>query len=147
MPTRARDFYQVMRLHGEVTEQLERCLQGEGLTSGQYTVLSLLAMMEPTTSADLARKLNITAQSMGKFVLALEAKDMVGRELNPDHGRRIDIRRTALGCAVLARCDRLVDQAEQAFFAPLSPDERQLLHDLMQRLRRARHTGAPPVSD
>ncbi|WP_162243767.1 MarR family winged helix-turn-helix transcriptional regulator [Pseudorhodoferax sp. Leaf274] len=141
MPLRARDFYQVMRLHGEVTEQLEECLRGEGITSGQYTVLSLLATMEPTSSADLARKLRITAQSMGQFVQALESKGLVERDSNPAHGRRIDIRRTARGRTVLARCDRLVDEAERQFFSPLSAGEHAQLREWMTRLRIARHAA------
>jgi DNA-binding MarR family transcriptional regulator len=105
------------------------------MTAGQYTILSLLDNLEPTTSAALARRLSMTAQSMGQFIQTLETKGLVERFVNPNHGRKIDIRLTAKGRKMLARCDKRVDEAERAFFAPLSPAELASFREMAARLR------------
>jgi DNA-binding MarR family transcriptional regulator len=134
-----RAFYQVLRLYSAVSDRLETCLRAEGVTAAQYTVLSLLGGLEPTSSAELARRLTMTAQSMGQFVQGLEQKGLVERCVSPTHGRRIDIRRTAAGREVLDRCDALVDEAERAFFRPLSRAELAAFRDMATRLRIAQH--------
>jgi len=140
-----RPFYQVLRLYSAVSARLESCLQAEGVTAGQYTVLSLLDGLEPTSSAELARRLGITAQSMGQFVQALEQKGLLERCVSPNHGRRIDIRRTPAGRAVLARCYALVDAAERDFFQPLTRAELAAFRDMVRRLRIAQHEKVSPA--
>lgn len=136
MPAAPRTFYQVLRLYYHISERLEMCLQPEGLTAGQYTALSLLRRYEPTSSAELARRLQITAQSMGEFVRALETKGMVERETAPDNRRIVLLRLTGTGRQALQRCDRLVNKAESHFLSCLNANEAEAFQDAIGRLRR-----------
>lgn len=64
-PAGPRVFYSVLRNYHKISNIMDRILRLEGLTTGQYTALSFIKRFEPCTSAELARRQNITAQSMG----------------------------------------------------------------------------------
>lgn len=114
-------FYDILRLYQRVGGLLDESLSAEGLTASQYAVMGLLRRHEPTSSADLARRFGITAQSMGAFVRMLEAKGMIERSGAPDNKRIVLVRRSAEGKATQQRCDRLVGAAEAAFLKGVDP--------------------------
>lgn len=71
------------------------------LTGPQLTALSRLERLGPMTTADLARREQITPQSMGSTVADLERLDLVAREPDATDGRRRLLTVTADGRAVL----------------------------------------------
>jgi DNA-binding MarR family transcriptional regulator len=64
----------------------------------------------------------------------LERAGHVKRERNPDDRRAYVIRLTAAGRKAQARAEQTVDAHALAFFARLSEEERQELHELLTRL-------------
>ncbi|MCZ4291591.1 MarR family winged helix-turn-helix transcriptional regulator [Hoeflea alexandrii] len=103
---------------------MEDALKDEDLTTGQYTVLSALKRFEPCTGAELARKQNMTAQSMGEYLSALESKGLIERNYANGNRRNLIVKRTSAGLAVQERCDHAVLRAEHAYLARLSPEDR-----------------------
>lgn len=136
-PVAPRTFYLVMRLHQLIAECLEETLVPLGLTASQYTVLSIVGRRAPITSAELARRLRISAQSTGESVKALEAKKLIERHGIEENKRVLVLKLTAQGHRSLTRANKLVAEAEQDFFGGLSAAERRDLEATIVKLREA----------
>ncbi|HZT54359.1 MAG TPA: MarR family transcriptional regulator, partial [Gaiellaceae bacterium] len=102
-------------------------LRQHGLTTPQYTALSVLRARSGLSNAQLARRALITPQSMSEVVAALEAKGLVRRRSDPDHGRILRTELTERGAASLAAADGTVDEIEAQMLAELAPPERERL--------------------
>lgn len=85
-------------------------LEGE-LTLPEISALSRLDRGGPTTSAALARLEEITPQSMGATLGALEARGLVERAADSQDGRRVILSLTELGRGVLR--DRRTAKVQQ----------------------------------
>jgi DNA-binding MarR family transcriptional regulator len=139
MPAQPRAFYSILRLHQLVHNCLDEALQPVELTAHQYTVLSLVRNMAPTTSALLARRLQISAQSTGETLKGLEARGMVQRGQSPDNKRLVLFTLTTEGRRMALRADRLVNKAEAAFFDCIDASALQSMQASIQTIRSARH--------
>ena len=137
MSVAARAFFYVQQVEQLVRRRIDECLQTEGITAGQYMALSLVVHHEPVSSADLARRATMTAQSMGEFMKTLEAKGFITRKGDPANRRVIQVTSTPAGKKVLFQCESKVDQAERDFFKCLSGEEVANLRHLMSRVRSA----------
>jgi DNA-binding MarR family transcriptional regulator len=121
-PSGPRIFYYFLKHYQKIGAIMESTLKEEGLTAGQYTILSALKRFEPCTSAELARGQEMTAQSMGAYLATLEAKGLVERSYEDGDRRSIIVRRTAKGVSVQEHCDALVMDAEAKYLSPISAD-------------------------
>lgn len=128
-------FFRVMRLHQLVSERVEMALQPEGFTAHQYTVLSLIRRFAPVSSAEIARKLRVTAQSAGESIKTLEERQLVARTPLSEDRRSHALNVTTQGRRALARADKLILEAETLFFGTLSAAERAAFDKTIQRLR------------
>ena len=138
MSVAARGFFYVQQVEQHARRVLDECLQGDGLTAGQYMALSLVVHHEPSSSADLARRAHITPQSMGEFIKVLEFKGLLERRTDVSNRRAILLTSTPAGRKMLVRSDAKVDQAERRFFDCLSGEEYAHLRLLLSRLRSIR---------
>ncbi len=143
MTVTARAFFYVQQLELLVRRRIDECLQPEGITAGQYMALNLIVHHEPASSADLARRAGITAQSMGEFIKVLESKGLIARNGDPVNRRVIQVTSTPIGKKALFQCESRVDQAEREFFDCLSGEEVANLRFLMSRVRSARLARRP----
>lgn len=135
MTVSARAFFYVQQVEQLVRRRVDGCLQNDVLTAGQYMVLNLIVHHQPISSADLARRANMTAQSMGEFIKALESKGLVARRSDTVNRRINQITATPAGHKVLMQTDAKVDQAEHEFFDCLSREELAQLRLLLSRVR------------
>ena len=67
------------------------------LTLPERTALAHLDRSGPTTSAALAREVQITAQAMGTTLNALRTRGLIERRPDPDDGRRVVLTVTETG--------------------------------------------------
>jgi DNA-binding MarR family transcriptional regulator len=137
MSVSARTFFYIQQVEQLIRRRLDECLLAIDITAGQYMVLNLIAHHEPISSADLARKTMMTAQSMGEFIRALEAKQLIERQATQLNKRTMLISSTATGRKVLIRCESKIDEAERDFFSCLSGEDVASLRILMSRVRSA----------
>jgi DNA-binding MarR family transcriptional regulator len=115
--------------------KLEPSLTEFGLTPAQYTVLSLANRPAPgPSSAELSRRLGVTAQAMNEVIAALERKQLIERSEAPENRRILRIALTRGGTALLARCDAAVDRVEAGFLEALSAAELQALRKGLVKL-------------
>jgi DNA-binding MarR family transcriptional regulator len=85
------------------------------LTMPETSALARLDRGGPTTAAALAKLEQISPQSMGATLGALEARGLVERRADPDDGRRIVLSVTKAGLEVLrSRRDARTEQVAHA---------------------------------
>lgn len=137
MSVAARAFFYVQQVEQLARRRIDECLQHESITAGQYMVMSVIVHQEPVSSADLARRANMTAQSMGEFIKALEAKGFIERRNDEQNRRVILVSSTPTGRKVLAASEARVDEAERTFFACLGAEELASLRMMLSRVRTA----------
>lgn len=135
-PSAPRIFYYFLKHYQKIGAIMEAVLKDEGLTAGQYTILSALKRFEPCTSAELARGQGMTAQSMGAYLATLEGKGLVERSYEDGDRRSIIVRRTPKGVSVQEHCDALIVAAESRYLSPVPADARdEFIRHLVQLYR------------
>jgi DNA-binding MarR family transcriptional regulator len=112
-------------------------VEGE-LTLPESSALTRLDRGGPTTPSELAKLEQISPQSMGATLAALEARGLVGRRPDPRDGRRVVLSVTEAGRAVLLdKRNARAEQLAKALSAGFTPAElRQLMAaaPLLERL-------------
>jgi DNA-binding MarR family transcriptional regulator len=112
-------------------------VEGE-LTLPESSAMMRLDRVGPTTSSALAKLEQISPQSMGATLAALEARGLVERRPDPEDGRRAVLSVTEAGHAVLrdkrnARAEQLA-QALSAGFPPAELRQLMAAAPLLERL-------------
>ncbi len=107
---------------------------GEGLTSVQFAVLTLLAQQPEIDQRTLGASLSIDTSTLADVCRRLADRGLLERTRHPEDGRRYMLRVTAEGEAVLRRTIPAVDEVGDALLAPLEPDERATLMALLRRV-------------
>jgi DNA-binding MarR family transcriptional regulator len=101
----------------------ETFAEGE-LTVPQLTALSRLDRLGPSTTAELARREQITPQAMGATILSLEQRGLVIRQPDADDGRRSILNLSPAGQAVLGSGrSAIVDQVAVVLAASFTSEE------------------------
>jgi DNA-binding MarR family transcriptional regulator len=137
MDAQPRLSYVVGRLDRVLRRQLDERLRPHGLTTPQYTTLSILRSPGVLSNARLARRALITPQSMSQILAALEQRRLIRRKPDPDHGRVLRVELTPAGQTVLEECDRAVDDIERQMLRSLGARERSKLAPMLIECVRA----------
>jgi DNA-binding MarR family transcriptional regulator len=136
--------YVVARLERAVRAGINQRVRPYGLTTLQYTTLSVLGSRgRPLSNAQLARRAYMTPQSMIEVIDALERTGLIRRNPHPNHRRVYPATLTAKGRRVLAACDAAVDEMEEEMLGELSPDQRASLLEWLKSCVRGLHAGFP----
>jgi DNA-binding MarR family transcriptional regulator len=94
------------------------------LSSPQLTALSRLDRLGPATTAELARREQITPQAMGATIASLEQRGLVARSPDAADARRSILALTPAGLtAIQSGRSALVDRITTALEASFTPDE------------------------
>lgn len=109
-------------------------LERYGVNGRELAVLTVLAEGEPPSQLEAAGRLSVDRTTMVGLLDELERKGLVDRRQDPIDRRRNTVVLTAEGRATLAGASKATDEAEAAFLAPLSSEERALFRTLLQRL-------------
>lgn len=123
MKDKSRTVYLVARIYYLIREQMDVELAKEGLTSLQYSVLSLIRGSDGLSSAQLARRYRVKPQSMNRVVQDLEAKGLIERTVDRENRKVLVAILSTAGKETLRRCDRLIDSYEGEIFDTISPDD------------------------
>lgn len=135
--------YAVARLDRAVRSGLNARLHRFGLTTLQYTTLTVLRRRGGLSNAQLARRAYMTPQAMSEVIEALERKGLIERTPHPNHRRVLPAALTDAGRRVVAECDAEVDAFEAAMTAPLSEQEAAELRRMLVACVRALDAGFP----
>jgi DNA-binding MarR family transcriptional regulator len=142
-PAEPRLSYVVARLERAIRQAISVRVKPYGLTTLQYTTLSVLGHRGELSNAQLARRAYMTPQSMSEVIDALEKKGLIARNPHPNHRRVFPAALTAEGRRVLRACNQSVDELEQEMLADLTPHQQQSLRNGLLAAVRALNAGFP----
>ena len=101
------------------------------------SVLVDLGEEDGLSSAELARRETVTAQTMNQLVFSLVARGLVERRPHKTHGRILTLHLTPGGRQMLDRGLALGNRVEHEMLRDFSPDERRRLLDDLNRCAKA----------
>lgn len=114
-----------------------RSTRSSELSAPESSVLSRLDCNGSDNIAGLARWDQVTPQTMGSTVAALEARGFIQRQPDPDDGRRFVLSLTAAGARQLHDIrDAATHSIAVALREHLSPEEIRLIHDAAPLIER-----------
>ena len=109
---------------GLLLRQMRQVRAAGGLTAPETSALARLDRGGPATSSALARLEQISPQSMGATLSALEARGLIQRGPDPHDGRRVVLSVTEAGRQVLRdKRDARTAQLARALSAGFTRDE------------------------
>lgn len=120
-----------------------------GLTPRMWGALNVLDAEGEISQQQLGRAIGMDPSSMVSTIDELESQGLVERRRHPSDRRAHALHITAEGRQTLTRGRQLARGAQEELLAPLTPDEREQLHDLLLRLAAAAATitGAAPITN
>ena len=109
---------------GAFRRRTQEAVSEGDLSVPQLTALSRLDRLGPSTTAELARREQITPQAMGATVAALEKRDLVVRQPDSVDGRRMILSLTPAGqAAVTSGRSVIVDRIAGALAESFTDEE------------------------
>jgi DNA-binding MarR family transcriptional regulator len=109
---------------GLLVRRLRQVAVDGGLTLSETSALARLDRGGPTTPGVLAKQEQISPQSMGATLAALEARGLIERRPDPGDGRRVVMSMTDAGRELLrSRRNAKVQQLARALAAEFTPAE------------------------
>ncbi|MBO9553135.1 MarR family transcriptional regulator [Cellulomonas sp.] len=121
---------------GQAARRIRQQRGDAGLTDPQYNVLLWLTKKGPLTPGQLAELERIQPPSMTRTVNGLVELGLVGKTEHPTDGRQVVVTLSDLGVAEVAETRRRRDAWLTQRLQEMSPDERRLLTDAIELLRR-----------
>lgn len=97
-------LYLVKQVELAIRARMDDVLKPQGLTTSQYTAMTVLERDPGMTAAHLARNSFVTAQSMSDVVTPLVDRGLIERHRDPADRRRLVLSLTADGRALLDAC-------------------------------------------
>jgi DNA-binding MarR family transcriptional regulator len=113
-------LYLMKQLELRVRSHLDDLVRPDGLTALQYTALTVLEGHPGLTSARLARRSFVTAQSMADMVKTLHDRNLIERRPDPTDRRRLVLALTPQGRALLDRYRQPVADLEARMLSGLT---------------------------
>lgn len=135
----------VARLERAVRQGINELVKPYGLTTLQYTTLSVLGRRGKLSNAQLARRAYMTPQSMSEVIEALERKGLIARSPSPNHRRVMPAALTPKGRSVLRDCDTVVDEFEARMLAGLTERQTKSLRSGLVEAVHSLRAGLPDV--
>ncbi len=120
---KARTAYLLTQGHFAIRARIDSALRELGVTSLQYTVLSMVSHHPGSSSADLSRRFYRTQQAMGQVLSGLVERGWAVRSEDPANRRILRVALTEEGKTLVRTGDQLMDRIEQTFFAGFSSEE------------------------
>ncbi|KAB8194270.1 MarR family transcriptional regulator [Nonomuraea phyllanthi] len=133
MSTMSRPLPPFMQLQHLIRVQLREALANLDLTPEQSTVLNLVAATPGISSAELARLLHVTPQTMHKIVTELGRRSLLEMHPRPGHGRILGAELTARGQTLKGQADVFAQAVEDRMVADLDAHQRRQLASLLQQ--------------
>jgi MarR family transcriptional regulator, lower aerobic nicotinate degradation pathway regulator len=139
----------ISRLGVIATRRFAARLEKLQLTPRMWGAMNVLDAEGPITQHALGRAIGMDPSTMVATLDELEARGLVERRPHPSDRRAHALYMTDEGRRTLRRGRELAKQAHNELLAPLNPDERKQLHDLLLRVMQsaAGLDDAPPVTD
>jgi DNA-binding MarR family transcriptional regulator len=112
--------YLVRQANVAIRSALDQALAGTGVTTPQFSVLTMIAAYPGVSGAELARLTFLTPQTINVIVHNLERAGTIAKSADPTHGRILKLEATRRGHTLLKRCRARVQAVEARLVRSLS---------------------------
>lgn len=129
-----RASYLAWQFSQAVVLRLERALRPHGLSLAQHNALVQVALSPGISSAEIARRAGMTAQSMGTAVNSLVERGLVRRGPHPTNRRIVQLLPTPPGLELAATSQASLEASNEEVLCSLGDDERAALTATLRRL-------------
>jgi len=129
--------YLVKQLESAIRARLDAVLRRHGITTVQYTALSVLQHRGDLSSAQLARRSFVRPQTMHEVVVGLEKQGLIERHPSADRRHVLLARLTPAAHSRLAECRAEVDLIEREMTQGLTGVEVGTLRTLLEHCHHA----------
>jgi DNA-binding MarR family transcriptional regulator len=134
-------IYVVGRVNQGIRREMRVRLADVGLSVQEYTALSVLRARPGLSNAQLARRSLIAPQSMLEVLAKLEARGLLGRSVDPEHGRILRAALTAKGRRLLERADPAIEGLQEWLLAEVpAADRAAVLNGMVSAMERLSQT-------
>ncbi|MBL7500856.1 MarR family transcriptional regulator [Frankia sp. CNm7] len=116
-------LYAVKRLELVIRSHLDVMLLGSGVTTPQYTALTVLDHRDGVSAAKLARDSFVTPQAMADMLRALADRGLIRRAANPESKRERLVYITDDGRRLLGKYADAADEIARRMVSDLAADE------------------------
>ena len=117
-------LYLVKQLEQVIRALLDDALRPMGVTTLQYTALSVLERRSGLSSAQLARRAFVRPQTMHEMVLSLAERGLIERKHAPNNQRVLLSNLTESGRELLDSCRPAVQDVEEKLLGGMSEERR-----------------------
>jgi len=128
-------LYLIKQVELAVRSRLDEVTGEKGLTSLQYTALTVLERHPGLTSAALARNSFVRAQTMAQMITVLEERGLIERVQDPVSRRQYLISLTSLGAELLDSLREKVEAVETRMVSGLAEHEIAVLRHALRSCR------------
>ena len=130
-------LYLIKQLELAVRSRLDDVVSAHGLTSLQYTALTVLERHPGLTSAELARNSFVRSQTMAQMITVLDERGLLARQRDPESKRQYLLSLTPEGPGLLDTLREDVAGLERQMVADLDDDDRSTLRRALRSCRLA----------
>ncbi len=135
--------YVIKQLELALRPYIEAACAAAGMTTAQYTALTVLERRPGITSSELARRSFVRAQSMAQTMDPMLDAGLVRRERDPGHARRLLLYITDAGEEAIAQASPRVAELEELLMSGFTDDEGAAFADYLRRARHSLQAGTP----
>jgi DNA-binding MarR family transcriptional regulator len=128
-------LYVLKQIELSIRTNLDEVLRPLGMTTSQYTAMTVLERHPDLTSAQLARRSFVSQQAMAEMVSALESRRLVQRHRDARDRRRLVLALTDQGIGLLDECRLDVAAIEQRMLAGIADADIVRTRRLVNRFR------------
>jgi DNA-binding MarR family transcriptional regulator len=139
--------YVIKQVELALRPYIEGACAAAGMTTAQYTALTVLEQRPGITSSELARRSFVRAQTMAQTMDPMLEAGLVRRERDPEHARRLLLYLTDTGAAAIAQARPRVDELEQLMMSEFTDEEGAAFADYLRRVRHALRSGTPALAE
>ncbi|MGL3200830.1 MULTISPECIES: MarR family transcriptional regulator [Curtobacterium] len=115
----------------------EEWVRDRDLTQEQSFVLGYLQRSPGAIQRELAEVTRTSAASVSSLLQGLERRGLVERRADAENARTKRVHATEAGAALIAGFEDAMYTLDDEILAPLTPDERATLHDLLRKVTAA----------
>lgn len=139
-PLSARTAYLLSRIGRSQAAHFADRLRPLGLRAKHFALLNVIALDEGCSQQQLAERLALEPSGLVRTIDELEQEGILERRRDPSDRRRHAVYLTDRGRDTLGQARQTVAQGAGELLEPLDDQERQVLHDLLERLVEAEDT-------
>ena len=137
MDNAKRVILNIMYTQNVILDNFSEIMKPYDLSGEQYNVLRILRGQKgnPANMCVIQERMLAKTSNTTRLVDKLLLKDYVTRNVCPDNRRKIEVSITQKGLDVLKELDPKVDEHERLFASNISPEELELLNQLLEKYR------------